>query len=1406
MTRLRPAVLPGLLAVLCLAQATARAEHYAILFAGGVDAANNDDRFYEVTWDMYFRTRDFLNFLPENIYVIAFDGTNAGVDRASGVSSDWTNILASGSTVQEATAANLLATIQGLGAAERDTFLFWAYDHGSGTEGDRNAFDEEELCGWGEDIGDSQFASQVSAANLGAGRQAFVFCQCFAGGMLDNLACATTPGRFGCAASSHFEPALWNPLATAPHGFSDAFVEGIESRITSTHDLYNYAYSQTPQAIGEGPDATYSPGFQHPWMEGADYELAVAEWTGADDNTWGSILNWDFGVQPTADRTVRILAPERAILLGETDAARVLILQSAAELEVGASSQLDVGLDVVNDGGALLVSATGTLAVQGEFLNRDALAELSVATNGEVTARRLENRGSLDIEGSLSLTEDLVNKGQMTVGGLADVGEAFTNTGSTTVEAGGTLQTGLIHDVTVQALSSLRIEDSGSTVHPGYDLIADGTVHVLSGGLLHVGNIAYMGRDTVQPGGARLSLTDATLDVDNQLLIGVNHQAHVEATGSVLGVHSLVSVGNAAPGTLELAGGELTAMYLHVGDDSSGQLTLLTEGGAGPKIKMDGSRQIVVGVAAYGQVDHHAGSIDRSDADGDYPSLYLGYDAEGEGVYTLKDGTIHAHYLGLGRNGTGTFHQDGGTVRADYLLRFASGAGSSGTYNLNAGTLEVAQIGDGAGAGMLNIGAGRLDLTGTVLVVDTLRIGVGTTGKLDLMSKYVTVDNLRIGAGAEGAFSMDGGTTTVSQALSVGYTASGRLRQVAGDVVADDVIVGHGSSTMGIYHLDGGTLTAAGDLLLGYYGSSSFVQRPGTTVAADSIDVGHGNGSWNNGYRQEGGLLNVAQQLHIACHTSGDGQFDLLGGKLLTAGTVVGEAGLGTFTQDGGAHDVSGDLYVGTAGSGSSYTLDGATSRVSSTNTYVGHDATATFTQDDGLHTIAQDLYLGCNPGSHGIYQLNGGVLDVGADIHVGYNGGTGELLMGGGTLIGPPHSLRIAPTTGRVAGWGTLDTAVKNGGELAADGGCLTILHAYSGGGSIDIASGAALELHDHAELAGPVTLAGTLRIRGGTTELSGAVSGDAASRVEIDAPAELRILADVSAGTLHTSGAVRHMSGSTILVGALEVPGSYTLGPGCELTEPLALVEGKFTHGGGRHVADELFIGSPTGFAAYAISGGELEVGSLHVGTTSAGRPGPGALIVTDPSAAITVTDDFTISALGHLKLAPGTTIHMTGSQFLNHSTDPVAVGSLVNLNLVFEGGPAVVDAFEVGGADWGLSDQGFIDNFALGMLTVGGAHIGQLRLLDGFDNQPDWDGPEMLHVRGLHVGAGSLLDLNGLRLVYDEATIHPEATILLNGGTLTQTPEPASLLLLAGGLAALLRRRMRGRQALARNGDSW
>jgi hypothetical protein len=233
-----------------------------------------------------------------------------------------------------------------------------------------------------------------------------------------------------------------------------------------------------------------------------------------------------------------------------------------------------------------------------------------------------------------------------------------------------------------------------------------------------------------------------------------------------------------------------------------------------------------------------------------------------------------------------------------------------------------------------------------------------------------------------------------------------------------------------------------------------------------------------------------------------------------------------------------------------------------------------------------------------------------------------------------------------------------------------------------------------------------------------------------------------------------------------------------------------GTFTQTGGTHtVAHTLQIGVwSKSYGNYTISAGVLATVECIVGAG-----GTGILGIQSTTADVVISQRLTFGPGSVLVAVPGATVRFTGSAFENTSTDAKALADLEKLVVKFEGGPTVIDPLEVGGRDAGVSASGFSTNFGLGTLKIGNESgaVGMVKLVDLFDNQPDWNGAEALYVHDLWIGKGSQLDLNGLQLYYETLTLDPQATVVLNGGSMQFAPEPATLsLLLVGGLAGLLR----------------
>jgi hypothetical protein len=199
----------------------------------------------------------------------------------------------------------------------------------------------------------------------------------------------------------------------------------------------------------------------------------------------------------------------------------------------------------------------------------------------------------------------------------------------------------------------------------------------------------------------------------------------------------------------------------------------------------------------------------------------------------------------------------------------------------------------------------------------------------------------------------------------------------------------------------------------------------------------------------------------------------------------------------------------------------------------------------------------------------------------------------------------------------------------------------------------------------------------------------------------------------------------------------------------------------------------------ASYSFYRGTTTATRVHVGgpNTSSGAAAPGGrLYLGGREADLTVRDALAFGPKGQFAAAPGSTVHMNGADLKNTSRDPVALLGLDSVRLIFTIGPEddlAWETYEVAGKDLGFVRHGWWQNFQLHTLQVGGEDVGELRLVDEFDNQPDYD-PEALYVRYLRVGPHSTLDLNKLNLYYLDAWIDDDAVIL--NGTAERFDEPA------------------------------
>ncbi len=199
------------------------------------------------------------------------------------------------------------------------------------------------------------------------------------------------------------------------------------------------------------------------------------------------------------------------------------------------------------------------------------------------------------------------------------------------------------------------------------------------------------------------------------------------------------------------------------------------------------------------------------------------------------------------------------------------------------------------------------------------------------------------------------------------------------------------------------------------------------------------------------------------------------------------------------------------------------------------------------------------------------------------------------------------------------------------------------------------------------------------------------------------------------------------------------------------------------------------------YELSGGELYVGSLAIGTDVFNAGGTFSIAA---GAEFVVDSRITFGALAVVKAAPNARIQLDGGDVEILGTEAQLLAGLENVSLLVTGGETW-STLEVASADLGANSAGFEGNFAWDDLLVGSeTEAGQLQLVDTAENHAD---AEAVYIDRLIVAAGSSLDLNGLNLYYREAEIAGQ--IITSGGALlAAVPEPSTVMLLTMMLASI------------------
>ncbi len=738
-----------------------------------------------------------------------------------------------------------------------------------------------------------------------------------------------------------------------------------------------------------------------------------------------------------------------------------------------------------------------------------------------------------------------------------------------------------------------------------------------------------------------------------------------------------------------------------------------------------------------------------------YDNLYVGY--EGTGHFNLVGGSIYPyglHYIGygpgsfgsfemsaadavtsldfIGFHGTGHFTHTGGMADVSDALYLGYHPNSEGTYELS-GTGEIFPLGNGRDLYVGYEGTGHFIQTGGIvnLASCTIRVGFrqGSRGTYELSGTgQISAGTLRVGGSDAGSFSQSGGTVTTStlfiQCYDSGSTSSYALTEGSLSTYVTWILSGEGCT--GEFIHSGGTHAISGALRVGpdNYGTGTYELSSTGELSSQEETICYG-GEGTGQFRQSGGS-NTTSYLSI----DSIGRYEFTGGELTINGSL----------------NVAGELDL----LGSSVTID-------------AYNASMLNLSQGSIYGAEQaTLIVGTN--AFTVYATGHHPTDV-FDNFIN----EGRLLESGSTLVVNPGEILdgwVGLVEGHIDCQGTIN-AIDYGWYASFDlqGGVMV-----SNGGTVNMGRGTLTVDNSISGINEGWLSAYTVYIGKNNTALFMQTGGDMIISGTSVPDGCLYVGRDHTGTYIHTGGT--NTINATLYIGSGSgAEGRYELSGDAQLSANKEYVglngTGTFVQTGGDHTIDgTIGIGSFLGSSGiYTISGGVLSVRDFEVGWDYY-FPGSGTLNIDDSAAQITVSNKLIFGEDSTFTAVPGATIHMTGADFEMLNTDEANLAGLANLHLIYEGGSEEFSDLEVACEDKGAVTDGYADNFALAMLTVGGVGIGMARLVDNTDNgnRGGLGGDaEAVYVDSLILNAGSVLDLDNLHLYWRTEFINNGGTVL-------------------------------------------
>lgn len=573
-----------------------------------------------------------------------------------------------------------------------------------------------------------------------------------------------------------------------------------------------------------------------------------------------------------------------------------------------------------------------------------------------------------------------------------------------------------------------------------------------------------------------LSIRDSLAIVSGSVLLMTNSMLQVGSSSN----GSFVLEGTATiSGTNSFAGGT----YIGLSSNSAGNLAIVN----GLTVITNGYD--VIGFYGSGQSTLSGGTLQAGD-DSSLPNgVFVGYTAGSQGTLTVASGKFSTpEHLSLGQDAgaTGVVWVTGGQLIATNNYLTTIGGDGVGQLVISNGTFAAASmivaVGPGS-VGALTVAGGTTTLSGGLVVGD----GLSATGIVTVTGGQLAVTNWNaiVGNYGIGQLTISNGVL-LAQAVSVGNSTGsvGALIITGGNSsVHSSVVAGVFSNATGVIQIAGGNLTVTnqsgtGQFVVGQNGRGTFTQSGGTLMV-DQLTVASGSAS---NFVVEFPLTNI-----ISC--AGVGQVVLSNGVLLarTMKVGLGTNSQATLTIAGGFTSVASNLVAGvfSNANGTVQVTGGSLSITNQNSTgqlVVGQAGRGTFTQNGGVVSVDQ---LVVTNGTNSVFSFTSGLFNTKSTTV----SNSQLFIVGDGTgaaayhLLGGVHSFAnslLIRTSSVLSGCGTIigNVVVDPGGTILADcGGTLTFGDSVTNNGLMRATNGTTLESF------GPVINNGVIDAINGTT-----------------------------------------------------------------------------------------------------------------------------------------------------------------------------------------------------------------------------------------------------------------------------------------------------------------------------------